>query len=347
MQLVETLRRQGIVCDAHSHLSIGLAVRRERGEHATFSQFYAPLLREGGIGAVQAVVGGDAPRSIFHEMDPWWGTLQLIDMLWQEAEESSDSMAICTSIDEIDRARSKDKIAVILSVEGGTPFAASPVSDTMVDLRLLHRLGVRSFEPIRTLWPSFVSADEDAPCSRGLTDYGCAYVQEAHRLGMLIDLAHIPAGDPIAPQIVGLIDAPVVGSHGGVRAVNVDDSNDFDDARIDLIASTGGVMGLSSSAAAIKTREHEGRTPVDDLIEHVDYIVNRVGVDHVALGTDYVELDAFGWEDKIDEIFVDGMESPACLPRLTTALLEHGYSECDVRRILGENMMRVWQTTLR
>lgn len=346
MLTAETLRREGIVCDAHNHLSIGLAVRRERGERATFSEFYAPLLRQGGIGAVQVVAGGDAPRSIFHEMDPWWGSLQLIDMLWQEADESSDSMAICTSIDEIDRARSENKIAVILSVEGGTPFAASPVSDTMVDLRLLHRLGVRSFEPIRTYWPSFVAADEDAAVSRGLTDYGCAYVQEAHRLGMLIDLAHIPAEDPIAPQIVGLIDGPVINSHDGVLAVSIEDSNSLDDERIDLIASTGGVMGLTSSAAAIKTKEHEGRTPIDDVVAHVDYIVNRVGVDHVAIGTDYTELGAFGWGDKIDEVFVDGMESPAGLPRLTTALLEHEYSESDVRKILGENMMRVWRKVL-
>ena len=279
-------------------------------------------------------------------MDPWWGSLQLIDMLWQEADESSDSMAICTSIGEIDRARSEGKIAVILSVEGGTPFAASPVSDAMVDLRLLHRLGVRSFEPIRTLWPSFVSADKDAAVSRGLTDYGCAYVQEAHRLGMLIDLAHIPAGDRIAPQIVGLIDGPVIDSHDGVLAVGIEDSNSLDDERIDLIASTGGVMGLTSSAAAIKTKEHEGRTPIDDVVAHVDHIVNRVGVDHVAVGTDYTELDAFGWADKIDEVFVDGMESPAGLRRLTTALLEHGYSESNVRKILGENMMRVWRKVL-
>jgi membrane dipeptidase len=346
VQIAETLRRERIACDAHNHLSIGLAARRERGKRATFSESYAPLLRQGGIGAVQVVVGGDAPRSIFHKMDPWWGTLQLMDMLWQEADESDDSMAICTSIDEIDRARSEDKIAVILSVEGGTPFAASPISETMADLRLLHRLGVRSFEPIRTLWPSFVSADKDATVSRGLTDYGCAYVQEAHRLGMLIDLAHIPAGDRIAPQIVGLVDAPVIDSHSGVLAVSIEDSNGLDDERIDLIASTGGVVGLSFSAALIKTREYESRTPISDLVTHVDYIVERVGVDHVALGSDYVELDAFGWEDKVDEIFVDGMESPANLPRLTAALLDHGYGESDVRKILGENMMRVWRSVL-
>jgi hypothetical protein len=101
------LHRKSVVVIGHDHAMIGVMTRREQGERAVFSNNVAPLIREGGVSVLGLVVGGDRPRPEKGGGHPWWDSLALIDTLWQEAEESCDTFAICLNGRDIDRTGSR------------------------------------------------------------------------------------------------------------------------------------------------------------------------------------------------------------------------------------------------
>lgn len=336
------IHQETTVAITHDHTMYSLAKRRRQGERAVFSRHFAPLIRQGGVNVIGWVVGGDPPFFGIENQNAWWGSIELLDMIWQEADESQDTLAICLNVQDIYNAVSAGKIGIILTMEGGFALFEGVDPNPLVNLRMLYRLGLRSLQFVGQGWNHLIDANQEHPSpSKGLTTLGKEIVQEMNHLGMLIDTAHIPDPDPVFKDIVEISQDPVIDSHRGVRGAT-DIPRNISDERIKAIAKTGGVIGLQFFSVVL-TDDADQRATIDDLIRHIDHIVEVAGVDHASLGPDY--LDSI-LANRSPDFYVKGVEEISKLPRVTDALIEHGYSDNDVRKILGENMLRVYKRVI-
>ena len=339
---MENLPKETITAITHDHTMYSLASRRQRGERAVFSRHFAPLIRQGGVDLIGWVVGGDPPFFGIDNDNPWWGSLALLDMLWQEAEESQDTLAICLNYQDIENAVAEGKIAILITMEGGLPLEEGSYPESLVNLRTLYRLGLRSLQFVGQDWNRLTDASEEHPHpTKGLTPFGKNVVREMNRLGMLIDLAHIPDPDPVFEDIIAISQAPVIDSHRGVRGAT-DIPRNISDQRVKMIAKTGGVIGLQFFSVVL-ANEPNHRATIDDLMRHIDHIVQVAGVEHVSLGPDFLEPDLI---NRSSDHFAQGIEDITKLPRVADALVSHGYSEEDIRKILGGNILRVYRQVI-
>ena len=334
----QRLHEQATAFIAHDHTMSGLAARRSRGERAAFSNHYAPLIRTGGVDVLGLVVGGDYPILGSGPLDSWWSPLAALDMLWQEAEESSDTLTVCLSYREIDVALTEGKIAVVLTMEGPLPLEEGPHPESLVNLRTLYRLGLRSLQFRGEGWNRLARTAGEGWTSKGLSFFGADVVREMNRLGMVIDMAHVPDPDPLFWDVVEISQDPIIDSHRCVRGAN-DNPVNISDERIRAIAETGGVIGLQffSDRLADATTD---RATVDDLVRHIDHVVEVAGVECVGLGPDFLEL---ALTNRDPGHYAAGIDDITRLPRVTEALVEHNYSDEDILKILGENLLRVYR----
>lgn len=337
----QTLHERATVVIAHDHAIYGLAAHRSRGERAVFTNAYAPLFRKGGVNVVGLVVGGDPPLLGVEIDDPWWGSLALLDMLWQEAEESCDTLAVCLNGQDIDRAVAENKVAVLATMEGALALGAGPCPESLANLRTLYRLGLRSLQFVGQGWNCLTDASGDEWPSKGLAPLGKGVVREMNRLGMVIDMAHVPDPDPLFWDVIESSQDPIVDSHRCVRGAN-DISRNISDERIVAIAETGGVVGLQFFASTLASEE-SGRAGMDDLVRHIGHVVQVAGVDHVGLGPDFLELELAGRQPGF---YAAGIEDVTKLPAVTQALVRWGYSDEEIRKIMGENVLRVYRQVI-
>jgi membrane dipeptidase len=210
-------------------------------------------------------------------------------------------------------------------IEGGEPLAGD-----LGVLRMLHRLGIRM---IGLTW-YYRNALADGLWERrtkgGLTRFGVDVVAEMARLGMIPDVSHLT--DEGFWDLLDVTNSPVIASHSNARAVCASPRN-LTDEQITALAERGGVVGLNFSSRHVK----EGGATVQDLVDHVDHIVELVGADYVGLGSDFdgTRTPPVGLEDASQH------------PNFTRELVARGYSDAEIMKILGANHLRVFTAVLR
>lgn len=342
--------------DGHNHIMVELAMRRKRGERAVFSRHYAPSIRKGGVNVLVFHVGGDTPILTNGSDLRLWGTLWNIDMLRQEAEESADTLAICRNGAEIREAIDNNKIAILMGLEGGRPLEGQQHYHDLCILRTLHGLGVRVIGLTNNGRNAIGDGLGETRTGGGLTNFGVSVVREMNRLGMVIDLTHI--SDRGFSDVMGLTDAPVIDSHSNARALSNFLRNRSDD-QIKALARNGGVIGVCPNCAMLGP----GQTPsVQDLINHVDHVVQLVGIDHVAIGSDHIDFDlcgiemiwgpAPGWLEGLfygerDKYFLDEFADIGQFGAFREALFKRGYRAEHVDKIMGGNWLRIFEAVTR
>ena len=172
-------------------------------------------------------------------------------------------------------------------------------------------------------------------CDGHLSSFGREVLAECERLGIVVDLTHIPREAFF--EAVELARNPLIVSHGSARAV----TTDLDDDKIRAIASTGGALGIHFYTTYL------GPEPSpEDVVKQADHIAELVGIDHIALGVDFFPTDGAWRELQIAQGTTDlrwAVEDMSQMARITCCLLDHGYSEEDVRKILGLNFLRICQ----
>jgi membrane dipeptidase len=272
----------------HDHSMYSLAASRRQGERAVFSRRFAPEIQQGGVNVIGWVIGGDPPFFGIDNHNAWWGSIELLDMIWQEAEESQDVLKICLNYPDIEKSVSAGKIALILTMEGGLALQEGSPTSSLASLRILYRLGLRSLQLVGQGWNELIDASQDHPHpSSGLTVFGKEVVREMNRLGMVIDTAHIPDPDPAFQDIIKISQHPIIDSHRGVRGAT-DLLRNLSDQRIKSIAQTGGVIGLQFFSEVLRRKSNQ-RATIKDLIRHIDHIVAVAGIDYVSLGPDFLD----------------------------------------------------------
>lgn len=297
-------------------------------------------------------------------------------------QETGDAKAVADGhIDRLERlvADHPDKFAIVRSVEDardrfgdGTVMLAmgmvngAPIGDDLANLRYFYDRGIR-YIALAHSRPNHLS-DSSFDGERrwnGLSPFGKEIVAEMNRLGMMIDVSHL--SDDAFYQIVDLTQAPIIASSSSSRRFTRGWERNIDDAMVERLAKTGGVVGVNfssdflndtfkdanmevwhdlekdgvgiNSAEGVRLareyrREHDiGYATVADVVDHIDHLVDLVGVDHVGLGSDF---------DGVGDSLPEGLKDVSAYPNLIAELLSRGYSEAAIEKICSGNLLRVW-----
>jgi membrane dipeptidase len=272
-----------------------------------------------------------------YDVMPWTMTLEATSKYRHWIRTHPEELIQVETVDDILRARQEGKLAVAFDLEG---MNALNGDIGMVDL--YYRLGVRQmlFAYNRNNLAGGGCHDEDV----GLTDFGRAVVAEMNRVGMVVDCSH--CAYKTSMEAMELSRAPVIFSHANARKVWDHERNIWDD-QIKACAATGGVIGVTGVGRFMGPKGHV----LEHLLEHIDYMVQMVGPEHVGFGMDsilrehkpyqpFTRSREF-WPESQYPDTGSGYVPPEDAPRLTQALLDRGYGERDIRAILGENFLRV------
>lgn len=340
------LHYSSCVVDAHTDIHLEVLRRRAHGEHRVLERVYVPRWRAGGVDVAVLSTTPKFGSEIYpYRTSPTENYLQMVDAIYQELSESPRCLQLVITPDDVDRARRSGRIGLILGLEG-----AEAIGTDLALLRTYHRLGMR----VMTLsWHqrNLVADGVAEPSNAGLSNFGREVIREMNRLGVLIDVSHLsPRG---IDDVVAMTSRPIVASHSNARAVH-DHQRNLLDEHIMAIASTGGIIGIVFLGRFVAP----GTPTLENVLDHIDYICGLVGVSHVALGPDYVDaaedmiIDArriAGPDQPIHErhiTYAKGVETMEQMPRLTEGLAGRGYSDDDIRSILGLNYLRVFRAVV-
>lgn len=352
------LHHNSLVVDAHHPVWNEFVQTKFRGGERVFDITYAPRLREGGVNVVNLVVAGDHTAQVIDSASDFhfWDANKILDMLLSEEEEGSRSFILCRNAGDMDAALDNGKIAVLTTIAGGRPLEGKPNLNLLSNLRNLYRLGLRGVQLTGNGRNRLADGVAQTRTKGGLTHFGAQVVGEMERLGMVIDVAQL--SDHGFRDVLEHTSAPILDSHSNARAL-CDHPRNLSDERIKAMIERDGVIGVSFYSALVANED--GRPTVKDLIRHIDHIADLAGnADHISLGPNFSGFDTLtptqrekhpGWVEGIwygvrKSDFIEGPDGVAKLPLVTEALVGRGYSEEDVKRILGSNFLRLYKRVL-
>lgn len=367
------VHREAIVVDTHDDIpSVMFAGRVDIDKPLPFAHTDLPRLRAGGVSALffSVYVEGDLAE---HPTPTGGGALRraidLVDLTYATVERHPQDLVLATTAEGIRRAKAEGKIAVLMGVEGGHAIESS-----LGALRTLYRLGCRYMTLTHTNTNTWAdSAGGGTPAKvvhHGLSPFGEEVVREMQRIGMLVDISHV--SDETFWSVMKVAKAPVIASHSSARALAATPRNLTDD-ELRAMGKNGGVVMVNfwsnflsdeyREAAKAFSKKHEKeiakvwamyrsgdplgarraladlrahseplpKVPLGTLVDHIEHVAKVAGIDHVGLGSDFDGVDALP----------EGIEGVDAFPKITLELLRRGHSEEDVKKILGENFLRV------
>ena len=365
------LHNRAIVIDSHddttqrllSDKTFDISKRNKNGN------IDVPRMREGGLDALffSIWVPSDltGPPAVKKAMD-------LIDSVREAVRLHPNDLTLATTAADIRKAKADHKVAALMGMEGG-----HMIDDDLRLLRVYAALGVRYLTLTHFKNNNWADSSTDKPAHNGLTPFGKDVVRELNRLGVMVDISHV--ADKTFFDAIEVSKAPVIASHSSCRAIDKHPRNMTDDM-LRALAKNGGVVminyevsflseeyrlasdkatgGVVAQLAALSKQCHgdeacstlesarintaammSGQLPKvtwEKIVEHIDHAVKVAGADHVGLGSDFDGA-----------TMPIGMEDASKLPKLTDALLKKGYSEQDVQKILGGNILRVMEAVER
>jgi membrane dipeptidase len=265
--------------------------------------------------------------------------LEQIDIAKQIFALYPDAFQEATSPDAVLDAFGQGRIASIIGMEGG-----HAIENSLGALRAFYDLGARYLTLTHSANIDWADSGTDEPVHHGLTAFGQEVIREMNRLGMLVDLSHTSVETML--DVLDVTEAPVIFSHSSVRAI-VDHPRNVPDDVLRRLRENGGVIMITfvpsfiSNAVkdwqalpeAERQKTPEPRATMADVIAHIEHARAVAGIDHVGIGSDF---------DGISSVPV-GLEDVSKYPALFAELSRRGWSEPDLRRLTGENLLRAWR----
>jgi len=363
------LHRQCIVIDGHNDLP--WVVRTKGGSSFVAKDISKsqpnfdtdiPRLRKGGLGA--QFWAAYPPAETAKEKNAAHYTLEQIDLIHRMIRTYPETFELATSADDIVRIHRAGKIASLIGIEGG-----HAIENSLGLLRMFHSLGVRYMTLTHSDTIDWADAATDTPRHGGLSPFGEEVVQTMNELGMLVDISHV--SPDTMKDALAVSKAPIIASHSSAYALAPHPRNVPDDV-LKLVAKNGGVVMVNFfsgfivhesakqmasmfdvrrklraefpneveyDAAYKKWQKEHPMQPgtIHDVIDHIDHIVQVAGIDHVGLGSDFDGV----------TMLPKQLEDVSTYPLITQALLDRGYSDSDVKKISGENLLRAFREAQR
>jgi membrane dipeptidase len=338
-QRIDQLHADGIV-DLHFDMPMDLYEKRNRiGVLATD---FLPDFEAGDIGVLGVAI------YVEDRYLPEMGlrvALDQISRLYAEAE-ASGRFAICKSYEDIFEARKAQKIALLITMEG-----VEPVGTDLELLRVFCELGVRVIGLTHARRNAAGEGGVFAPSGSsrdGLTEFGRDVVRQCEALGVIVDLAHItPAG---FEDILAITTKPPIVSHTNARKY-YDIERNISDEQIRMIGERRGVIGVNAVLVSPKKEE----STLDRYIDHIEHIKNLIGINGVGVGFDFFEFIYQQWPESARKELAAKFTTPHFIPdlsnhsharNLTRRLIERGFSDMEIEKILRGNWMRIFQEWL-
>ena len=286
----------------------------------TYNHTDIPRLQQGGVD-VQFFSVWVSPTTYTNYFQQ---SLVMRDLLYSELNANTSTISQATTMQQALEINNQNKIAAVIGVEGG-----HSIENSIDNLVTLYNAGMRYLTITwnnSTDWA--ISASDSRTLTHGLTEFGRQVIRKLDSLGVVIDVSHV--GIKTIQDILEETTNPIIASHSGARALRNSTRNLYD-WQIQDIANSGGVIGIVFYPPFLT---NTSPASIHDVIDHIDHIVNLVGVDYVAIGSDF---------DGIGTNVVQGLEDVSKFPDLTLALLLHGYTELEVAKFLGGNFKRVFE----
>ncbi|PYR77475.1 MAG: membrane dipeptidase [Acidobacteria bacterium] len=288
-------------------------------------------------------------------------TMEQIDIVYRMTQKYPETFELAKTPDDVDRIFKQGKIASMIGMEGG-----HCIGNSIAALRMFFQLGARYMTLTHSSNTDWADSATDKPKFGGLAPFGEEVVREMNRLGMLVDISHV-SPDTMA-AVLRVSEAPVIFSHSDARALN-DHPRNVPDAILQQLPKNGGVVmvtfvpGFLSPKVNAWNKQQEAeqnrlkgqypgdpaavkagvdawakanpapRATIADAADHIDHIKQVAGIDHIGLGSDF---------DGITQVVL-GLDDVSKYPALTAELLRRGYSDADVKKITGQNILRVWR----
>jgi membrane dipeptidase len=360
----DRLMRDILIFDAHIDMPRYIVDEGYKiAEEHPYYETDLPRLKRGHVGAVLFGLYAE-PQS--YPPNLWLSrALECLDGLRQEVRANPKDIEMAATADDILRIHRSGKVAAVASLEGG-----HLIGDSIRILRLYYALGVRSMTLTHFNTNNWADSMTDAAIHNGLSPYGKKILQEMNRLGMLIDVSHV--SDKTVADALETSRAPVIASHSSAKAV-ADVPRNMTDNVIRSIAAKGGVICINFSVAYLNKKAYDTIWPVranrqqevrdvlaqhandprrwaltrgierryykmipevglQQLLRHIDHVAKVAGVDHVGVGSDF---------DGIAGMVPAGVEDVSKYPVIVRGLIDLGYSDDDIRKIMGMNLIRV------
>lgn len=323
---VEKVTKSAILIDTHNDIPSftvdGTDIGNAPKNHTDIAR-----LKKGGVGAIFfSVYVASTYTEGNHSANR---ALQMIDTVKHDIiGRYPDAFVPAFTADDIERAHKSKKIAALMGLEGG-----HAIEDTPRLLRDFYRLGIRYMTLTHTNTNGWAdsSGDMNKPGVQhhnGLTPLGKDIVREMNRLGMMVDISHV--ADKTFYDALATSTAPLIASHSACRAIT-DVPRNMTDDMIRALATKGGVVQVNFYCAFVSREHPPGKATLADVVAHIDHIKQVAGIDAIGLGTDFDGIPCAP----------QGLEDVSKFPDLTRALLEHGYSPSDIKKIYGRNTLRL------
>lgn len=288
--------------------------------------------------------------------------MDLIDATYREVEKHPRQLSLCTTAAQIRQAKKQDKICALMGIEGGYV-----IENSLYALRNFYRLGIRYMTLTHNVSHDWADAHRGEVKNNGLSDFGKEVVREMNRLGMLVDISHVSV--KTMSDVLDVSNAPIIASHSGARGVN-DHTRNVPDEILKRVARNGGVIMINfyPSFLDAKTNAEENErsarlkpqidalreqykdnqqafneaerklfaenpiyiAPYTRIVDHIDHMKRVAGIDIVGIGSDYDGI----------PFLPAGMNGMEDLALVTYEMLRRGYSEQEIRKVLGENFLR-------
>jgi len=331
------IHRESIIIDGHCDTILGLMDRpmrpgsqkRDFFTRSDSGHIDLPRLKEGGVTCqVMAVYiepqykPARSARRAMEMLDTFYGLL-----------DESDDFRLATTARDIEEAKAQGKTCALLSIEGG-----EAVEGSLALLRGFYRLGVRAMGLTWNQRNDIADGVGEKSGGSGLTDFGVSLVKEMERIGMLVDVSHL--SDSSFWAVANIAERPFIASHSNCRALASHPRN-LTDQQIEALAKKGGVIGVVFCPAFVD--DNSDNVSLKRLCDHIDHIKSVAGVDHIGLGSDFDGFGApLGGTDAPKIVLKDVSE----MPKLTEELVSRGYTEEEIKKILGGNWLRVYKEVL-
>ncbi len=363
-QRFDRLMRDILIVDTHIDTPMYILDEGYRlGEEHNYYEFDIPRARRGRFGA--AFFGIYAQPQDFAPSLSLQRSLEVADTIHGEVGRNAKDVEIAYTTDDIVRIHRAGKIAILLSLEGG-----HIIRDSLPVLRDFYRLGVRYMTLTHFRTNNWADSGTDKAVHNGISAFGKEVVREMNRLGMMIDISHV--SDKAFYDVLAATRAPVMASHSSVRAV-CDIPRNMDDEMLRAVKRNGGAVFVNFSVAYLDQKAYEvfvayrdnrdreiaetltlhggdsrrwemkraiqqryrSQLPKVDIkaaLRHIDHIAKVAGPDHVGIGSDF---------DGISGMAPAGLEDVSKFPELVRGLIELGYPDEDIRKIMGGNLLRI------
>lgn len=315
------IHRSSLVLDAHCDtLTVLKSQGRNLGQKSQIGHVDLPRMLLGGVN-MQFFAAFIEP---LYKDNPLARAIEIFDCFYEEMSLNKEIIEPVFCSLDIEKALTHGKIAALLTVEGGEALMGR-----LEVLRIFYRLGVRCLTLTWNGRNELADGVSESNTGGGLTVFGKEVIGEMNRLGMVIDVSHLSSQG--FWDVMSHSSQPVIASHSNCSAI-CEHPRNLEDKQIEALAKKGGVVGLTFYSPFVHTK----KPSLEAWLDHVEHLAMVAGVDCIGIGSDF---------DGMDEV-ISGLRDISDFPLVTEGLLQRGFSEKDVKKILGGNFLRVLKQVL-